>query len=376
MRDNIIVKGISEETLAAYFDGVATKEECEAILAAIAEDDELREIVEVSMAVDRDLALGVMASQNRVEILPVAALAAACEQGSICCLECERYVMQKRGIECSSEELLADAEQNRWLKTDGTALHNVGRHLENHGLTVTRRFKCSINDIVTALAAGESVIVAVDGGELTGNIEAERCEDIFEGEIPDHTVVVLACDTKQQTVTVFDPNSPNDADVYNVEQFRDAWDDSKNYMVTVCNRGSKPYSPQPINLDDVVLKDDITELREAIAENAHEIWAYNRMCEGWSYGPKRDDKLMQTPDMVPYTELPDQEKNYDRNMAMQTIKLVYKLGYDIVKYRSTKLYAVLKQRLQSADRESFCPCCGAPMYEGQCYCDRCGEKLM
>lgn len=376
MKDNIIIKGISEETLAAYFDGVATKDECDAILAAIAENEELREIVEVSMAVDRDLALGSMTTQNRVEILPLAALAASCEQGSICCLECERYIMQKRGIDCTQDELLADAESNKWLKTDGTALHNIGRHLESRGLMVTRRFKCSINDIVTALAAGEGVIVAVDGGELTGDIEAERREDLFEGEIPDHTVVVLSCDVKQQLVTVFDPNSPNEEDVYNIEQFRDAWDDSKNYMVTVCNPGSKPYSPKPINLEDVVLKDDITELREAIAENAHEIWAYNRMSEGWSYGPKRDDKLMQTPDMVPYAQLPDKEKNYDRNMAMQTIKLVYKLGYDIVKYRNTKLYATLKQRLQSADKESICSCCGAPMYVGQCYCDRCGEKQM
>ena len=93
----------------------------------------------------------------------------------------------------------------------------------------------------------------------------------------------------------------------------------------------KTYVPKPIDLSDVELTEDLNELREAIAENAHEVWAENRQAEGWSYGPQRDDKLKQTPDMVPYSQLPESEKEYDREMAIKTIKLLYKLGYDIVK---------------------------------------------
>ena len=71
------------------------------------------------------------------------------------------------------------------------------------------------------------------------------------------------------------------------------------------------------------------ELREAIAENAHDVWALARIREGWTYGAERDDQKKQHPDLVPYSALSDGEKEYDRIMAMNTIKLVMKLGFGI-----------------------------------------------
>ena len=65
--------------------------------------------------------------------------------------------------------------------------------------------------------------------------------------------------------------------------------------------------------------------------NAHEVWAAGRIKEGWTYGPERNDKLKKHPDLIPYSELPEGEKQYDRETAMNTIKLVIKLGYDLVK---------------------------------------------
>ncbi|MBQ5606589.1 MAG: Ryanodine receptor Ryr [Prevotella sp.] len=91
------------------------------------------------------------------------------------------------------------------------------------------------------------------------------------------------------------------------------------------------YEPQPITLDDIQLTEQLTELREAIAENAHEVWAAARRKEGWTYGKERDDANKKHPDLIPYSSLPDSEKNYDRIMALDTIKLVRKLGFDIVK---------------------------------------------
>ena len=76
--------------------------------------------------------------------------------------------------------------------------------------------------------------MAVDGGELLGDRWMEMMEDIFDGEKPDHTVVVLGYDKELNTVTVYDPNSDNDTDSYPIEQFMDAWNDSNNYFVTVC----------------------------------------------------------------------------------------------------------------------------------------------
>ena len=91
------------------------------------------------------------------------------------------------------------------------------------------------------------------------------------------------------------------------------------------------YQPNPKNLDDVVLPEELTALTEIIAENVHEVWAASRIAEGWTYGEERDDARRQTPCLVPYDQLPEIEKEYDRNTAMQTLKLIVALGYDIRK---------------------------------------------
>lgn len=91
------------------------------------------------------------------------------------------------------------------------------------------------------------------------------------------------------------------------------------------------YTPNPINLDDVQLPPYLEDLKEAIAENVHEVWSAGRIREGWTYGPERDDKLKKHPDIIPYSELTDGEKQFDRETAMNTIKLVIKLGYEIIK---------------------------------------------
>ena len=134
----------------------------------------------------------------------------------------------------------------------------------------------------------------------------------------------------------------------------------------------KNYSPKPIDVSDVILDVDLTELREAIAENAHEIWAVDRQAEGWTYGPKRDQDKKETPCMVPYSQLPEKEKEYDRKMAMKTLKLVRKMGYDIVKREETELYKVLKQRIQNSNEEFHCRKCGNVLYKHQVFCDKCG----
>lgn len=91
------------------------------------------------------------------------------------------------------------------------------------------------------------------------------------------------------------------------------------------------YVPKPINTDNIVLNEDLSQLTEKIAENVHEVWASSRIAQGWSYGPKRDDAAKQTPCLVPYDELSEIEKEYDRNTAMETIKLIVSLGYTIKK---------------------------------------------
>ena len=93
------------------------------------------------------------------------------------------------------------------------------------------------------------------------------------------------------------------------------------------------YMPKPIDTTDIELPDELKMLVEQMSENVHEVWAKTRKDEGWSYGPVRDDLLKKNPDMLPYNLLPENEKEYDRLMAMNTIKLVKKLGWDLVKQK-------------------------------------------
>lgn len=94
---------------------------------------------------------------------------------------------------------------------------------------------------------------------------------------------------------------------------------------------ARSYRPEPLDLTDVVLPESLAELTEAIAENTHEVWSQNRMDEGWTYGSERDDDEKKHPDLVPYSELSEGEKDYDRATAMNAIKLIVKLGYKIEK---------------------------------------------
>jgi hypothetical protein len=89
------------------------------------------------------------------------------------------------------------------------------------------------------------------------------------------------------------------------------------------------YKPDPIDTSSVKLTPEILELTERLARNAHETWARQRLGEGWSYGPQRDDRRKEHPCLVSYGELPDSEKTYDRQTAMETVKMLLALGYTI-----------------------------------------------
>lgn len=222
-------KYIPADVLAAFLDGNASALECQMILNTISEDAGLRELLHVSQLVDVDMGV----SSQECDSLPTAAMAATCDEGAYCSLECEKYVLNKFGIMYDEAQLLANAILNGWQEENGTALQNIGRHLEGKGLIVTRKFKCSIKDIEDTLNANACVIVAVDGGELSGESVTEIREDLLIGQVSDHAVVVKSYDAHMHTITIYDPNSSNREDVYHVEIFEDAWSDSANYMVTV-----------------------------------------------------------------------------------------------------------------------------------------------
>lgn len=118
-----------------------------------------------------------------------------------------------------------------------------------------------------------------------------------------------------------------------LDWFQEQWLSMKAYFTRkkLLNEIAMNYKPEPINTDSVELPEEITELTEKLAKSTHDTWAQNRLNQGWTYGEKRDDDKKLHPCLIPYEDLPESEKKYDRDTAMETLKAIYALGYRITK---------------------------------------------
>ena len=310
---------ISDELLAAFLDGNTNAEDTMRVLNAAEQDMELQEIIRIASEVDEDMAITI-----KPTIIPMTAMAAKKKETYLCDIECEEFVLHQFGIEVTHKSLLDTAYKNCWLKDKGMPLYNIGRLLEKNNLPVSRRYNSTIEEVVRLLSAGNQLIVVVDD-TLLGNAQSSA------NQHPNHAVAISSISVETDEIILFNPNTDEELTKYSLKLFLEAWRQSNNYLVVINTTDKFIYEPSPIGLDDVELSEDLSELQEAIAENAHEIWAKNRRDQGWSYGPERNDQKKETPDMIPYCNLPESEKLYDREMAMQTLKLVKKLGFEIVK---------------------------------------------
>ena len=102
-------------------------------------------------------------------------------------------------------------------------------------------------------------------------------------------------------------------------------------ITIMIDQTSNNYTPTPVDTTNIQLPEELMALAEAISKNVHEVWAQNRIREGWTYGPVRDDQKRQTPCLVPYDQLPEEEKAYDRNTAFGTLKFIVSQGFEIHK---------------------------------------------
>ena len=93
----------------------------------------------------------------------------------------------------------------------------------------------------------------------------------------------------------------------------------------------KEYIPKPADTMGVKLPEELLPLIEVMARNVHEVWSQNRINECWTYGPVRDDVRKHHPCLIPYEELPESEKDYDRATSQETLKLILKSGFAISK---------------------------------------------
>lgn len=91
------------------------------------------------------------------------------------------------------------------------------------------------------------------------------------------------------------------------------------------------YTPSPVDTSSIELSEDLLQLTEAMARNVHEVWAATRIAQGWTWGAERNDTLKHHPCLIPYDRLSEEEREYDRNTAVETLKLIRSLGYKIEK---------------------------------------------
>ena len=94
--------------------------------------------------------------------------------------------------------------------------------------------------------------------------------------------------------------------------------------------GSTPYVPAPADLSDIGLPEGISGLVEKLAENEHEVWASGMTGDGWTHGMVFDEFKKTTPRLARYSELSEEERDIDRKAVVQTLKMILKLGYEIV----------------------------------------------
>lgn len=302
---------ISDQDLAAFLDGNVSKEEAGRILSLSGTDPELAEILALSPEIDQ-----VEIEENN-RLLPMWALAAA-NQENLCSFECEAFILQHLDYDIDHWTLLEEAKANNWVREKGTPLHLVGKLLELKGLYVVRKYEASIKDLEKAVDSGKQVIAVIDKNVI---------DNVMDSESPSYHAIYVTC-VENGDVEYLDLDTLSDVGIDNMV-FKKAWKSSGNYMVSASDNANG-YNPQPISVEDIDLDSNLEDLTEAIAENAHDIWARARMDEGWIYGPVRNDELKQHPDLVPYSQLPDSEKEYDRLMAMNTLRLVRRLGFDII----------------------------------------------
>ena len=439
---------ISDELLTLFVEGRTTVEESAAILAAAKENLDIRYYLET--AIEDGMFFKTKVAENaaskpvcqlynlNIKHLPVMCLAAN-GVANDCVVKCEAFVLSLFGKDSQYKRLYREACRHDWLRKGGTPLYNIGRLLELAQLSVSRKFGGRLEDIKDELYGNCSVIVALNANRLA-NPKGRSVA------VCDHAVVVTDIDQAEGYVELYDPQSGNQTVRYPIGTFLRTWKPSKNYFVSIIERGVRPYTPHPeyvahiklpenivpiadmlaenaheiwakdrlaeaekkkengeevnpfddpfmkpfheltkqqrktdyssalntikllyklgfsitkdetsgfeyqsnkrdaegnyvpnpINVDDVVLPEKIEELTEYIAENTHEEWAKQRINEGWTFAPKTNKKLKQSFDLVPYCELLDSEKEYDRKMAMNTLRVLYKYGYKIKKEKCKK----------------------------------------
>lgn len=345
---------ITKEDVNDFLNGNLSTQETLNVLEAMAFDSSIEEHVVSSQRMN-------YARQQDIDygsFLPIRKMAAD-DGNNLCDFQCESYLLRKHGKDISDVSLAEEAKRNYWLSNMGTPLYNMGKLLESNGLLVNRVYDADIDKLCRILEKNDAIVV-VNGSKL---FSTEG--DPFSDDNPNHAVVVLSVNKEKGEVELFNPSTGNEKDVYSLSLFEDAWSESKNYLVLVREKGyENEYIPRPIDVSNVSLTADLLELIDTIAENAHNVWAEEKLRNNpdLKYAPlDKDGHEVKGCNHFfrPYAELSKEDKKPDVDMAVNTIKLLKRLGY----------------RLVNVNTLNRCPDCGEPIEMHHLYCSHCGKKL-
>ena len=335
---------ISDELLVLFVEGRTTIEESAAILAAAQENLDIRYYIESAIERGRfykNIIVENPAARPKYLIGPIPAIRfAASSEVNDCVVKCEHYVLENHGLEMQYETLYNAARRHDWLQKEGTPLYNIGRLLEMAKLSVARCFNGTLEIVQREIEGGCSVIVALNDKKLV-NEEASTA-------VVNHAVVVLEIDEEEGYVELYDPQSANPTDRYSIEAFLRAWEPAKNFFVSIIERGVRPYTPHPEDVENIPLPEGIAPLADMLAENAHDIWATDRLAEAEK---KKTEGEFSNPYalqfMEPFSELPEEKRKSDYTSSLNTIKLLYKLGFKLV--QPDKQSFEFKSNVRTAD---------------------------
>lgn len=348
---------ITNEIMERFLQGRTSVEETVEIMAAIAVNPELEE----SVITHRRMAYANEQMEDYGSFIPVSSMAADDGQ-NLCDFQCETYILKALGHDIDENVMANESRQNYWLRGEGTPLYNMGKLMEKEGLLVNRRFDATLDDLEEAMQS-HKVIVVVNGDMLIGKKVDLFSDDFNFDDNPNHAVVVLSIDKEAGNIIIYNPAVQEEATTYDLKRFESAWGESRHYMVTARVKNfPQEYNPQPVDVSKVKLNDDLMELIEVIAENAHDVWAVDKMKAGSTYAPldnNGNEEKGHNHYLVPYFMLSEADKEPDRRMATHTIKLLKRLGYRLVNINS--MYR--------------CPDCGEVIEPSNHFCPNCGREL-
>lgn len=231
---------VNEELLAAFASGNTTAAETLAVIKAAKENEDIRALLDFSDELDKKYAEEWKPKAPQAIIVPIGlsegrkeppfTARAATTATNDCVLACEKYVLLRLGREADYDNLKRKAEETGLLQEGGIRLDDIGRLLESGGLSVVRKYNCTIKTLQNDLLAGSKVIVAVDGSKLSKSTASDTESYL-------HAVVVTNVSTDGQSVEVHDPNSSNSLDTYPSDEFVKAWEKSR-YFAVIAETGN------------------------------------------------------------------------------------------------------------------------------------------